>query len=70
MIIAVLAIICLTGITLVLAHENRRLTNLLLSKNPAAVVAAAEKTKKTSRKQESLPATRAAWTNPVEAVGP
>lgn len=67
--IAVIAIVCLTGLAVFLAHENRRLTNLLLSKNPAAVVAA-EKSKKVSRKQETPPATRAAWTNPVEAVGP
>lgn len=69
MIISVLAIVCLTAIAGFMAHENRRLTNLLLSKNPSAVIAA-EKTKKHSKKSENPPATRAAWTTPVEAVGP
>ena len=67
--IAALAIAALTGITLLLARENRRLTNLLLARNPNAVIAA-EASKKTGKKQENLPATRIGWTNPVEAVGP
>jgi len=69
MTIAIIAILCLTGIAGFMAHENRRLTNLLLSKNPAAVIAA-EKTKKNSKKSETPSATRVAWTTPVEAVGP
>jgi len=67
--IAILAIVALTGIVGILARENRRLTNLLLSKNPAAAVAAEKAPKaKNSRKEE--PGNRTTWNNPSEAVGP
>jgi hypothetical protein len=69
MIIAGISIAVLAGIILLLIHENRRLTNLLLSKNPSAVIAA-EAAKRPSKKPEKEPSTRIAWNNPVEAVGP
>jgi len=69
MIIAGISIAVLAGIILLLIHENRRLTNLLLSKNPSAVIAA-EAAKRPSKKQDKEPSTRIAWNNPVEAVGP
>lgn len=67
--IPVLAIVVLAGIILLLIHENRRLTNLLLSKNPAVAVAA-EKVKKRSKPQEKVSGTRTTWNEPIEAVGP
>jgi hypothetical protein len=69
MIISIISIAVLAGIIVVLIHENRRLTNLLLSKNPSAVIAA-ESHKKPSKKPDKEPSTRIAWNNPVEAVGP
>ena len=67
--IAALALVSLTGIIVLLVRENRRLTNLLLAKNPNAVIAA-EGNKKIKKKQDREPSTRTAWINPVEAVGP
>jgi hypothetical protein len=67
--IPALSIVVLAGIILLLVHENRRLTNLLLSKNPAVAIAA-EKSRKPSKPQEKVSGTRTTWNEPIEAVGP
>lgn len=68
--IATVAIVALTVVIGILARENRRLTNLLLSKNPAAVVAAEQAPKARKPKKDDQPGVRSAWQNPSEAVGP
>lgn len=67
--IAAVAIIVLTLIIAILLRENRRLTNLLLVKNPAVAVAM-ERTPKPRKKDRDDTQTRTVWNNPVEAVGP
>ncbi len=62
--IVVLGVLCL-----VLLRENRRLTNLLLAKNPAVAVAM-ERTPKARKKDRDDNKARTAWQTPVEAVGP
>ena len=71
MIPAIIALLSSTAVVVVLLRENRRLTNLLLSKNPA-VTLAVEQTKrtKTKPKETESQTQRAAWHNPTEAVGP
>lgn len=68
--IAVAAIVALTAVVGILARENRRLTNLLLSKNPAAVVAAEKAPKAKKKDKDDRDPTRKAWNIPSEAVGP
>lgn len=68
--IAALAIVALVAIIVLLIHENRRLTNLLLSKNPAAAVAAEKAPKAKKKERDDRDPTRKEWTNPSEAVGP
>ena len=69
MIISIISIAVLAGIVVLLVRENRRLTNLLLAKNPSAVIAA-ETARKPAKKQDKEPSTRIAWNNPTEAVSP
>jgi len=68
---SILAIVALTAVIVVLLRENRRLTNLLLSKNPAVTIAT-ESTRRTKPKKQETESqnVRAAWHNPTEAVGP
>jgi len=68
-VIPALAIIILAGVIVILLRENRRLTNLLLAKNPSVAVAM-EQTRKPRRKDRDDTKTRTAWETPVEAVGP
>lgn len=71
MIPATVSLVVLTGIIVVLLRENRRLTNLLLSKNPSVTIATETKRQsKTKSKETESPNIRAAWHNPTEAVGP
>ena len=71
MIQSIIAIVSLTISIVLLMHENRRLTNLLLSKNPAVTLATENsKRTKTKSKETETPNARAAWHNPTEAVGP
>lgn len=69
MIIAGLSLIALFGIVLLLLRENRRLTNLLLAKNPSAAIAA-EKFSKSPKKEQVDPKSRTSWQSPTEGVGP
>lgn len=68
MIGAVVAILALATISALLLRENRRLTNLVVAKNPDAVIAAEKVTKQRKKDRDDKP--RATWTNPSEAVGP
>jgi len=69
MIFAAFTLVASLGIILLLLRENRRLTNLLLAKNPSAALAA-EKFKKTEKKEPADPRSRTAWQSPIEGVGP
>jgi hypothetical protein len=68
---AILAIVAQIPVIVILLQENRRLTNLLLSKNPSITIAT-ENTKrsKTKPKEKESQNERHAWHNPTEAVGP
>jgi len=68
---AILAIVAQIPVIVVLLRENRRLTNLLLSKNPSITIAT-ENTRrpKAKPKETETQNQRAAWHNPTEAVGP
>lgn len=68
MIAAIFAIVALTTVSALLLRENRRLTNLVVAKNPDAVIAAEKVTKQRKKDRDDKP--RATWTNPSEAVGP
>lgn len=68
MIAAVVAIIALTGVCALLLRENRRLTNLVIAKNPDAVIAAERATKRPKKERDDKP--HSTWANPSEAVGP
>ncbi len=71
MIPAIIAIVAQIPVIVVLLRENRRLTNLLLSKNPAVTIATEHKQRsKTKPKETESQNQRAAWHNPTEAVGP
>jgi hypothetical protein len=68
---AIISLIVLSGIIVLLLRENRRLTNLLLSKNPSVTIATETRQRsKTKSKETESPNIRAAWHNPTEAVGP
>lgn len=69
MIFAAFSLVALLGIVLLLLRENRRLTNLLLAKNPSAAIAA-EKFSKSTKKEQVDPRSRTAWQSPTEGVGP
>lgn len=69
MIFAAFTLVASLGIILLLLRENRRLTNLLLAKNPSAALAA-EKFKKKDKKEPADPRSRTAWQSPIEGVGP
>lgn len=71
MIPSLLAIVTLAAVIVLLLRENRRLTNLLLSKNPSVTIAT-ENTKRAKPKKQETESqnVRAAWHNPTEAVGP
>jgi len=68
-VIATVAIVVLGAFALILLRENRRLTNLLLAKNPAVAVAM-EQSRKPRKKDRDDNKARTAWQTPVEAVGP
>lgn len=68
MIAAVVAIVALTGVCALLLRENRRLTNLVIAKNPEAVIAAERVAKRTKKERDDKP--HSSWANPSEAVGP
>lgn len=67
--IAIVAIILLGALGAILLRENRRLTNLLLVKNPSVAIAMEQKPKP-NKKERQNPDVRVAPQNPVEAVGP
>lgn len=67
--IAIVAIVVLAGLSAILLRENRRLTNLLVAKNPAVAVAM-EQSRKPRKKDRDDNKARTAWQTPVEAVGP
>lgn len=67
MIVAAIAIVALTVICVVLLRENRRLTNLVVARNPDAVIAVERQAKK-KKDRDDKP--HHAWANPSEAVGP
>lgn len=66
--IAVIAILILGAVCALLLRENRRLTNLVVAKNPDVVLAAERNQKPRKKDKDDKP--RAAWLNPSEAVGP
>lgn len=66
MIPAIVAILVLAAICAVLLAENRRLTNLVVAKNPEAMIVAERLGKK--KKTDDKP--RRTWETPSEAVGP
>ena len=66
MIPAIVAILVLAAICAVLLVENRRLTNLVVAKNPEAMIVAERLGKK--KKTDDNP--RRTWETPSEAVGP
>ena len=68
MIVASISIICLTVISAVLLRENRRLTNLVVARNPDAVIAVERQTKQKKKDRDDKP--HHVWANPSEAVGP
>lgn len=68
MIIALVAIAALTSVCALLLRENRRLTNLVIAKNPEAVIAAERVAKRTKKERDDKP--HSSWANPSEAVGP
>ena len=68
MIAAIVAIVALTAVCVVLLRENRRLTNLVVARNPDAVIAAERVAKPRKKNQDDKP--HSAWANPSEAVGP
>lgn len=68
MIGAIVAIVALTGVCALLLRENRRLTNLVIAKNPEAVIAAERVAKRPKKERDDKP--HSAWANPSEAVGP
>ena len=71
MIPAIIALIAFTAVIVALLRENRRLTNLLLSKNPSVTIATEQtKRSKTKPKEKESQNERHAWHNPTEAVGP
>jgi hypothetical protein len=63
---AIVAILVLAAICAVLLVENRRLTNLVVAKNPEAMIVAERLGKK--KKTDDKP--RRTWETPSEAVGP
>lgn len=68
MIAALVAIVALAAICGLLLRDNRRLTNLVIAKNPEAVIAAERATKRPKKDRDDKP--HSAWANPSEAVGP
>jgi hypothetical protein len=68
-IFAAFSLVALLSIILLLLRENRRLTNLLLAKNPSAAIAA-EKFMKPTKKEPVDPKSRTTWHSPIEGVGP
>lgn len=68
MIGAVVAIVALVAICALLLRDNRRLTNLVIAKNPEAVIAAERVAKRTKKERDDKP--HSTWANPSEAVGP
>lgn len=65
---AIISIVALTLVVALLLRENRRLTNLVVAKNPDAVIAAEKVTRQRKKEKDDRP--RATWSNPSEAVGP
>jgi ABC-type enterochelin transport system permease subunit len=68
-VIAAVAVVVLGVFAVILLRENRRLTNLLLAKNPAVAVAM-EQSRKPRKQDRDDNKPRSAWQTPVEAVGP
>ena len=68
MIAAIIAVASLAVVCVVLLRENRRLTNLVIARNPDAVIAAERVAKPRKKNQDDKP--HSAWANPSEAVGP
>lgn len=67
MIAALVAVVALAVICGVLLAENRRLTNLVVAKNPDAMIVA-ERLGTKKKKTDDKP--RKTWETPSEAVGP
>jgi len=67
-VIAVIAILLFGAVCALLLREHRRLTNLVVAKNPDVVLAAERNQKPRKKDKDDKP--RAAWLNPSEAVGP
>jgi hypothetical protein len=61
--------ITLFALCIVLLVENRRLTNLVIAKNPETVLAA-ERVNKQKKERRNDDKPHSAWANPSEAVGP
>lgn len=68
MIGSIIAVIALAAVCALLLRENRRLTNLVIAKNPDAVIASERGTKRPKKERDDKP--HSAWANPSEAVGP
>lgn len=68
MIASIVAIVALAVVCGVLLRDNRRLTNLVIAKNPEAVIAAERVAKRPKKERDDKP--HSAWANPSEAVGP
>lgn len=68
MIVASIAIIALAAVIVLLLRENRRLTNLVVARNPDAVIAVERQTKQKKKDRDDKP--HHGWANPSEAVGP
>jgi hypothetical protein len=64
----VIAIVAQSALCIVLLRENRRLTNLVIARNPDAVIAAERVAKPRKKNQDDKPHSK--WANPSEAVGP
>jgi len=65
---AIVAVVALTAVCVALLRENRRLTNLVIARNPDAVIAAERAVKPRKKNQDDKP--HSTWANPSEAVGP
>jgi hypothetical protein len=65
---SIVAIVALAVVCGVLLRDNRRLTNLVIAKNPEAVIAAERVAKRPKKERDDKP--HSAWANPSEAVGP
>lgn len=68
MIASIIAIVGLVAVIVVLLRENRRLTNLVIAKNPEAVLAVERVSKQKKKERDDKP--HGSWANPSEAVGP